>query len=192
MKNNFTQALKELTGFDNEPNMVETEVREDVVSFEEVVNTSSDEKTHITSTMVIKGDIKSKDNVLNEGEIFGEVETSENITSSGLVIGNVSARNMLMNGARLRGNINLEGNLSVKENSVIVGNVNCDNLDLEGKVKGDCEIKAFAKMGQNAYLLGNVVADDIQTEQGAKIIGTITTRTGDLDMDSDFDFGGEF
>ena len=191
MKNNFTQALKELTGFDSEPS-IETSVREDVISLEEVVNTSNEEKTHITSTMVIKGDIKSKDNVINEGEIFGEIDTTENITSSGLVIGNVSARNMLMNGARHRGDIALEGNLAVRENSVVVCNVNCDNLDLAGKIKGDCDVKTFAKMKQSAYIFGNVIADDFETEQGAKIIGTITTRTGDLDLDSDFDFGGEF
>ena len=110
MKNNFTQALKELTGFDSEPS-IETSVREDIISLEEVINTSNEEKTHITSTMVIKG---------------------------------------------------------------------------------DCDVKTFAKMKQSAYLFGNVIADDLETEQGAKIIGTITTRTGDLDLDSDFDFGGEF
>ena len=65
MKNNFTQALKELTGFDTEPNMAEATVCEEVVSMEEVVNSSSDEKTHITSTMVIKGDIKSKENIVS-------------------------------------------------------------------------------------------------------------------------------
>ena len=209
MKNNFTQALKELTGFDGEPELTqktanreadstipsidfETNAQEEMVVYKELTESASEESTHITSTMVIKGDIKSKDDIFVRGQIIGDVETTQNLHSSNLILGNVIANNMLMGGARLKGDIKLEGDLIIRDDSVIVGNITCENVDLSGKVKGNCDARGFAKINGSSYIAGNIVADGIATEHGAKIIGSVTTRTEDVDVDADFDFGGEF
>lgn len=210
MKNNFTQALKELTGFDGEPIVTEktssdatesviipsvdyeTNAQEEIVAYKEYAEKASANSTRVTSTMVIKGNIKSKDDIFINGEVVGDIETSANLHTSNLVIGNVVANNMLANKSRQRGNISLDGDLFMGEGSVIVGNINCNDIDISGKIKGNCDAKGFAKFSKSAYLLGDIISEDFSTEAGAKIVGTITTRTGDLDLDSEFDFGGDF
>lgn len=209
MKNNFTQALKELTGFDGEPNPInntaaktegevmpkfefEQTVSDDVVSYKEFTDTQSEESTRITSSMVIKGNIKSKDNIFVHGEVIGDITTSASINSTNLIVGNVSCQDMFMNGARLRGNVTLAGDFAIGENSVVVGDIKCENINIAGKVKGNCDVAKSARMVRGAYLSGDIITDDIATEQGSRINGKISLKTANNDIDDDFDFGGEF
>ena len=214
--NNFTQALKELTGFDApaEDSREEASVQaksaertqavpsfqaEETTAFsldelvsEKTVEMSSEEVTHITSTMVIEGDIKSEDNIMVEGQIFGNINTSANLTSSNLIIGNLNAQNAALNDARLKGDINLEGHLNVNAGTVVVGDVSCDSIKVSGKIKGDLDIRKAVVLRDKALISGNIVADDIAAEPGTRINGSISTRSDSFDLDAEFDFGGDF
>lgn len=111
MKNNFTQALRELTGFDGQSDSSETSLNKDSAApnfsediIEEKVSSSSvktvkdfsessqDTCTRITSTMIITGDIKSSDNVHIHGQVFGNVKTNATVYATDLILGNVSAQ----------------------------------------------------------------------------------------------------
>lgn len=214
--NNFTQALKELTGFDApaEDSREEASVQavgaertqavpsfqaEEAAAFsldelvsEKTVEMSGEEVTHITSTMVIEGDIKSEDNIMVEGQIFGNINTSANLTSSNLIIGNLNAQNAALNDARLKGDINLEGHLNVNAGTVVVGDVSCDSIKVSGKIKGDLDIRKAVVLRDKALISGNIVADDIAAEPGTRINGSISTRSDSFDLDAEFDFGGDF
>jgi len=209
--NNFTQALKELTGFDGpadaspasapaekptQPKSAdkvseETFKLDDLVQ-EKTVDISGEEVTHITSSMVINGDIKSEDNILVEGQIYGNINTSANLTSSNLIIGNLHAQNAALSDARLKGDINLDGHLNVNAGTVLVGDVACDSIKVSGKIKGDLDIRSSVVLRDNALISGNIVADDIAAEPGTRINGSISTRSDSFDLDAEFDFGGEF
>lgn len=214
--NNFTQALKELTGFDApaEDSREEASVQaksaertqavpsfqtEEATAFsldelvsEKTVEMSGEEVTHITSTMVIEGDIKSEDNIMVEGQIFGNINTSANLTSSNLIIGNLNAQNAALSDARLKGDINLEGHLNVNAGTVVVGDVSCDSIKVSGKIKGDLDIRKAVVLRDKALISGNIVADDIAAEPGTRINGSISTRSDSFDLDAEFDFGGDF
>lgn len=214
--NNFTQALKELTGFDApaEDSREEASVQaksaertqavpsfqaEEAAAFsldelvsEKTVEMSGEEVTHITSTMVIEGDIKSEDNIMVEGQIFGNINTSANLTSSNLIIGNLNAQNAALNDARIKGDINLEGHLNVNAGTVVVGDVSCDSIKVSGKIKGDLDIRKAVVLRDKALISGNIVADDIAAEPGTRINGSISTRSDSFDLDAEFDFGGDF
>ena len=111
MKNNFTQALRELTGFYGQSDSSETSLNKDSAApnfsediIEEKVSSSSvktvkdfsessqDTCTRITSTMIITGDIKSSDNVHIHGQVFGNVKTNATVYATDLILGNVSAQ----------------------------------------------------------------------------------------------------
>lgn len=215
--NNFTQALKELTGFDSpadsgredapvqEKSAEKTQAapsfstEDTAASFtldefvsEKTVEVSGEDITHITSTMVINGDIKSEDNILIEGQIYGNIHTSANLTSSNLIIGNLNAQNAALNDARLKGDIDIEGHLNVNAGTVVVGNVTCDSIKVSGKIKGDLDIKNAVVLRDKALISGNIVADDIAAEPGTRINGSISTRSDSFDLDAEFDFGGDF
>jgi len=209
MKSNFTQALKELTGFDGEPNEKAApayeftenmesasfdtiKVEEPVVTYKEFSDASSEESTRITATMVIKGNIESKDNIFVNGEVVGDIKTSANINATNLILGNVSASEMFLNNARVRGNITLNGDFMVGNNSVVVGDIKCSNLTVAGKIKGNCNVDKTTALSKEAYISGDIATDNIATEPRAKINGAVTIIGGTQDIDADFDFGGEF
>ncbi|MBR5229579.1 MAG: polymer-forming cytoskeletal protein [Firmicutes bacterium] len=199
--NNFTQALKELTGFDapEQPSQVKAEKSEvsepftlnDVVP-EKIVNMSETEVTHVTSTMVINGDIKSEDNLQVEGQVYGDIVTSANLTSTNLIIGNLRAQDVALNGSRLKGNINLGGHLNVAQNTIVIGDIACDSLKVSGKIKGNLDVTGSVVLRDRALVSGNIVTDDIASEPGTRINGMISLRSDNYDLDAEFDFGGDF
>lgn len=205
MKSNFTQALKELTGFDGEPEessvafseVMDTEFEEpvfkpEVYTFKDYSEKIADDCTRLSSTMVIEGEVKSDDHVFLNGQLIGNIKTSSDMNISNVVVGNVSAQNIIIKDGRIKGDVTLEGDLFVGENSVIVGDINCQNLEVSGKVKGNCQVEDSAKFAKTAYMICDITAGTITSQQGAKIIGTITTTSNDPNAEAEFDFGGEF
>lgn len=215
--NNFTQALKELTGFDapaeearesapaqsgsaykasaqpvfEKADFAEPFTLDNLVS-EKIVDMSEAETTHITSTMVINGDIKSDDNLLIEGQIFGDIVTTANLTSTNLIVGDLKAQNAALDNSRLKGDIHLDGHLNVSQNSIVIGNITSSSIKVSGKVKGDLDITGAVVLKDKALISGNILADDIASEPGTRINGTISSRSDSFDLDAEFDFGGDF
>ena len=212
MKNNFTQAFKELTGFDistPDKTVIDTDFAGDdntsepvsfdapkiepqVVTYKEFTEQTAANCTRVTGTMVIKGDIKSEDDIHVNGQVIGDIKTNANLTSTNLILGNVNAQNVRLNGARLKGDVTLKGDFTMAEGSVLVGNVACEHLNTAGKIKGNCHVQESAAFSEKAYLLGDIEAKDLATQQGAKIVGSIRILCEEPDLDADFDFGGDF
>lgn len=215
--NNFTQALKELTGFDTpaeevreeapvqsqsaykkpaQPSFEKADFAEpftlDNLISEKTVEMSQAEVTHITSTMVINGDIKSEDNLFVEGQIYGDVATTANLTSTNLIVGDLKAQNAALESSRLKGNIHLDGHLNISQNSIVIGDITSNSIRVSGKVKGNLDITGAVVLKDNALISGNILADDIASEPGTRINGTISTRSDSFDLDAEFDFGGDF
>lgn len=215
--NNFTQALKELTGFDgpadapkeaaaqkstsgqsySQPDFeVAAESAEafslDNLVPEKTIDFSGADITQITDSMVINGDIRSEDNILVEGQVYGNVTTSANLTSTNLIVGNLKAQNAALNDCRLKGDIHIDGHLSVAQNTIIVGDIISDSIKVSGKIKGNLDITGSVVLKDNALISGNIIADDIASEPGTRINGTISTRSDSFDLDAEFDFGGDF
>ncbi len=215
MKSNFTQALKELTGFD-EPATPQNESAnnstaatgkpQDYINVkidssagskkfytESAADFSDTECTQITGSMIIKGNIVSHDNIHMDGQIYGNVITSGNFTASNIIIGDLKAQNALLNSARIKGNVFLEGHFDVNENSVISGDISCDSINVSGKIKGNLNIKDSAVFRENSLIVGDIVSGSIAAEPGALIDGNIKTLTDSfIDINSEFDFGGDF
>lgn len=215
-KSNFTQALRELTGFDEPVNAGGSPAEETVQSHSTYAETfgseatefqahvsqrpafqfevSAENCTQITEHMVIKGDIKSNDDVVIGGQVFGNVTTSGNLSATALIYGDVKAENIALNGGHVKGNIALDGNLQVGEKSIVIGDINAGNIIVSGKIKGNLDLADSAVLHPTALISGNIIASNILTDAGARINGSITTRnTGsDFDMDAEFDLGVDF
>ncbi len=218
MKNNFTQALKELTGFDDEleTSRGEVEAHQNTKMHDEYfkdeqineVETASiinldrikafqaddDNCTHLTSTMVIKGNFKSSDDLYIDGSVYGDIKTDATIHAKGLVGGNITAASTFLTGeAKVKGNFALKEDFVVGENVAIIGDVKCKNAHISGKIKGNCDIEDSATLTSTALLAGDIIVSEISTAQGARIVGAVTTRAPqNFDFDAEFDFGGDF
>ena len=216
--NNFTQALRELTGFDSSPevskeasfsfdnNAARSPITPDfdtnaeyTASFnldklvpEKDIDFSGAEVTTITETMIINGDIRSEDNLLIDGQVYGNITTAANLTSSNLIIGDLKAQNVLLDGCRVKGNVNVDGHINITQKAIVVGDVNSDSIKVSGKIKGNLDIASSIVLKDKALISGNIIADDIASEPGSRINGTISTHSASFELDAEFDFGGEF
>ena len=224
-KTNFTQALKELTGFDEPVEMKEgqgntsdsagssesssLEIKasdifgekfelSDGFRFEEPeyddseITIDSQKGTYVTSSMIIHGKVKSQCDVLIEGVVYGDVVVDGNVGNKNLVVGDIKATNVALDGARVKGNINVEGRAKVGENSTIVGNVSAESIMVSSKIKGDLKASDIVVLEQDAIVVGNITANNFLSSPGANLKGTITTAASmNIDDDIEFDLGVE-
>ena len=218
-KNNFTQALRELTGFDDAGSsekaaeMPERNYSAASSRFADAFDTEAPDVnpqvasaaefetvaveggcTQITPNMVIKGDVIANDDLLIDGQVYGNVTTSANISASSLIIGDIKGENIGLSSARVKGNISLDGNLQVGEKTIVVGDINSGNIKISGKIKGNLDVADSAVLMSGALVSGNITADQILTEAGARINGAVITRSSGSDYDeaAEFDLGVDF
>ncbi len=70
------------------------------------------------------------------------------------------------------GEIKLRGKIVVGENGVIKGKVECDNMDVWGKIEGDVIVNGLISLKNCSSLSGNLKAQCIGIEAGAVFNGT--------------------
>ncbi len=145
----------------------------------------------MTKTMVITGDLRSDDDIFVDGQLLGSIKTSRTLHATDFIVGDINAQNAFFSNARIKENVTLTDDLIAGDNSAIIGDVKCKNARISGKIKGNCDIEGSAQLATSALLSGDLTASDIAAEQGARIIGTVSTGAKDINIDAEFDFGDE-
>lgn len=208
---NFTKALRELTGFENEKESqsvlgvtVEKEAVERTPSFryEEKASKAPEVKfeeietregaTEITRSMVITGNIKTDDDLILMGRVAGDVVSTGNYKSYGIQVGKVKAQNLSLCDAKIKGNVEAADAVVADADTIIVGDIKCGSIKSNGKIKGNLDVEREAILLEEAKVMGNIAAESINTKPTAKIAGSIIMRAAitDFDIDFDFDMGG--
>lgn len=190
---NFTQAVKELTGFDDDAgsqnNSVKAEMRQkdfgsgrkaevqsDRVRVDmELGNIDDNNGSSITSTMVVNGQVESSDDIKILGKVNGDVRVTSNAVIEGKVIGNVKIQNLSVSGA-VKGDITANGNIKIGEPAVIVGNIKSQNIVIDGKVKGNLDTAESTEVSASALIAGDIVTEYLDSERGSVISGKVTTK----------------
>jgi cytoskeletal protein CcmA (bactofilin family) len=75
---------------------------------------------------------------------------------------------------RIEGEIDSEGDLTVGENAVIVGDVRTRSVVVHGRIEGNISVTGRCELKRNAALHGDVVAGKLAIEEGATFMGTST------------------
>ena len=132
--------------------------------------------TKITENMVVVGDINSNDKLDIMGRVRGDIQTSDDLVVEGIVEGGLSGKNMLLQGSALKGNVLATGDVAIEAGSVIVGNVQAENVKLDGKVKGNLFVAQMTQLTENALLLGDVETTGVAASVGSRIRGNIITK----------------
>ncbi len=143
--------------------------------------------TRITANMVVIGDITSSDRVDVFGRVRGDIQTEDDVVLEGVVEGGISGKNMLLQGSALRGNVLASGDVAIESGSVIVGNVQAENVKLDGKVKGNLFVSQMTQLTENALLVGDVETTGVAASVGSRIRGNIKTKqANDISEDEEF------
>lgn len=191
---NFTQAMRELTGYDDDPvsesqkksEQEKTALQPEVSSKEppeirrEKLNLNlpsfeQGEGSQITSTMVVKGRIDGNDPIKIEGTVLGDAKVGGSMIVSGKVVGEISSDNLFINGT-IKGDIHGKTDIKINESAVVVGNIEAENLSAQGKIKGNLQVRGTTEISESALIVGDIITNDITSEKGCIINGKITTK----------------
>ena len=197
---NFTQAMKELTGFDDETSkekVKSAEKREDFAQDRDktsepfrmpqmeprirpqmeilVPEFNQEAGTVSSSSMVITGNIEGADQVKANGCIFGDLNTTSSVIVNGKIIGDVATESLAVSGS-IKGAVKVSLDARIEHAAVIVGDIKSANLQTKGKVKGNLEIKNVVDITESAVVVGNIDTGELNSERGCVINGNVTTR----------------
>lgn len=135
----------------------------------------TEETTVISRNTIINGNIRSFANVTIDGSVKGDVRITKNINVAGKVVGDVECNDTIMTGASMQGNLASKGRVQMDRDTIILGDIAAQYLDLNGKIKGNVDIGGKAEFKTDAIVMGNITASTITVLDGATIQGYVNT-----------------
>lgn len=138
-------------------------------------SSDSYEVTVISRNTVIDGNISSFADMDLQGNVKGNINTTKNIDVSGKIVGDIVCNNASMKGSSMQGNVSSKGQLHIDSDTILLGNINTQYADVNGKVKGNIEVGGKAELGSDAVIIGDINASTISVLDGAVIQGYINT-----------------
>ncbi len=104
------------------------------------------------------------------GEIQGQVI---NILNEGTIInGDIMANGDIRIDGQLKGNIQAKGRLVIGLKGKVEGEVDCNNVEVSGYIKGKVNVTELLTMKASARINGDIVAGKLSVEPGSIFTGT--------------------
>ena len=122
--------------------------------------------TIINEDVTIDSSLSCRHDMLFSCSIKGNVKCDGKLTVRGYIFGNVVAAQVELCGARIRGNTVCNGFMTMDEGSMIVGDVESENLILGGKIKGDVTVRGQADVRQFRLSAGRSEVGGLAIQQG--------------------------
>lgn len=155
-------------------------------------NDSTNYIKHLANTMTtiakgteIVGNVKCCEDVIVDGIVNGDV-TARNAEIGGCIKGTVKCEVAELFKGRVEGNINCDGDINVGSSFVVVGDIEANNITIDGNVKGRVVSKGSLKISKDACQIGEITSNELSIEESAKVVGNIKITSASIDM-SDFD-----
>lgn len=107
---------------------------------------------------------------------YGESQSqSINIISEGTKIkGDIIASGDIRIDGELAGNISAKGRLVVGPNGRITGEIDCNNIEVSGFIKGKIKASELLNMKSTSQIEGDIIAGKLSVEPGSIFSGTCT------------------
>ena len=140
----------------------------------------------ISKEATVLGDIITEGHIDIVGKVRGNVDAEGNVAVRGLVSGDLSGEKIGLYKCRVKGNLKAGTGVVIDSDSVIIGDVDTENVVLGGKLKGDIKAVNMAVLRSDAYFIGDVETESIAVESGAVVNGNIRTIVhGDIEAPFD-------
>lgn len=137
--------------------------------------------TVISQGTTIVGDIKSDSGIEMLGTMTGSIVTSGSVKINGKQNGDVQGAGIELFACTVRGNLNAAEDINVDSDSVIVGDIKCGNLTIDGKLKGNVHVMGNVSCQGNSVLIGDVTSTTITISSGAKLKGKMEISDGSIE-----------
>ncbi|MGN0641589.1 MAG: polymer-forming cytoskeletal protein [Huintestinicola sp.] len=135
----------------------------------------TEETTIISRNTRINGDINSFANVNIDGSVQGDIKLTKDISVTGKVVGNIECNNATLTGSSMQGSVSSKGQVQMDRDSVLLGDISTQYLDLNGRIKGNVDVGGKAEFKTDAVIMGNITASTISVIDGAVIKGYVNT-----------------
>jgi len=110
--------------------------------------------------------------MLNRKEVVSS-PGMHNVLSSGTVLtGNLVTDDDIRIDGIIEGNIISKGKIIIGNNGVVTGDIECYNLDLIGKVRGNVQCTEIVILRSSSNLIGDIKTQTIEIEPGASFTGS--------------------
>jgi len=95
-------------------------------------------------------------NIISEGtSIKGDIITSGDIRIDGALTGNIDAK----------------GKLVIGPKGKVEGEINCNNIELSGLIKGKIVVQELLNMKSSAQIIGDIIVGKLSIEPGSVFTG---------------------
>ncbi|MES2130939.1 MAG: polymer-forming cytoskeletal protein [Bacteroidota bacterium] len=101
-----------------------------------------------------------------EGASINLIGNGTNIT------GDITSNGDVRIDGNLKGNITISGKLVIGPSGILEGNIQCQNADVSGEIKGKIHVTELLSLKATAKLLGDIVTGKISIEPNATFTGT--------------------
>jgi len=144
----------------------------------------------VTNTLVIgksgivKGNIEAKHAIIN-GELNGTIKCdSLEVMQTGKVSNKIEAKHLVLDGI-INGDIIAEDSIKVLINSKIkTTEIKSKTITVNGLVKGTLIATELLEIHSKGFVEGTITVKNIKTEEGGRVIGTMSTYTEPLQGDT--------
>ena len=120
----------------------------------------------ITKTGTVSQDVSVDGKLVIEGHIGGTIDAKEII---------------LQEHAKTHGDMKADRNVTIHSGCVVIGNISCTSIKIEGAIKGDVVVSQEANLGANAVVKGNITAGVLNMSPGSILDGTCTLLNKEYD-----------
>jgi cytoskeletal protein CcmA (bactofilin family) len=141
---------------------------------------------YIPKGTIINGDIEISGNLEMYGEVNGNISSDNQVNIIGDVTGNIKAEKIDTRDSYIVGNIDCDDNTTIHENTVIFGNLNANNLVIDGAIQGKIDVKGDIVVGEKAIVDSDIKAKTIQVSNGAAINGHCSLCYADINISEFF------
>jgi len=140
---------------------------------EKAVEVHTYEGTYLAAGTMMQGTLTARGDVEIAGDFEGEIIAKGTVTLHSSISSKITAMGLILVGCTLTGDVEVSGNVSLDDQSMITGNVKAESMTCSGKVKGDLDIQDSLVLDGFAQIDGNIKVDTMSMARGAKIAGSI-------------------
>lgn len=131
---------------------------------------------------VIRGNIEINGQLEMYGAIQGDIVTNDRVHLCGDVKGNLIVNELEAKDSFIEGQIKCEQGAAIRENTVVLGDIEAKSLDVDGAIQGNLDINGNIVVGAQAIIDSDIKAKTIQVSNGAAIHGNCSLCYADIDL----------
>ncbi|MGM9942818.1 MAG: polymer-forming cytoskeletal protein [Erysipelotrichaceae bacterium] len=130
--------------------------------------------TIITRDDIVEGNISSSDSIENNGKVFGYVNCDGLLSNYGQITGTVNCSNLILrNNSQIFGDCQILFDALLEKNSLIRGDVQCNSIEVNGKIFGNIKANGKVVINSGAEVYGDISASDLCVQNSAVIVGKV-------------------